>query len=85
MFSSMTLQMAQRGLVTIPKSLRETYNLKTGDVFTLIDVGGVFVLSPKVSQVDTIADKIASDWQVEGDTLESMLESLRKVREKPGG
>ncbi|GAB4578618.1 MAG: hypothetical protein Fur0022_13540 [Anaerolineales bacterium] len=80
-----TLQMAQRGLVTIPKSLRKAYNLKTGDVFTLIDLGGVFVISPRASQVDAIADKIAADWQTEGETLESMLQSLRSVREKPGG
>ena len=40
---SMTLQMAQRGVITIPKSLRESYGLRPGDTFTLLDLGGVFV------------------------------------------
>jgi AbrB family looped-hinge helix DNA binding protein len=55
----MDLQMAQRGVITIPKSLRESYGLQPGDTFTLIDLGGVFVLSPRRSEIDAIADRIA--------------------------
>ncbi len=45
--TSVTLQMASRGIITIPKELREPYDLKKGDTFTLIDLGGVFILRPK--------------------------------------
>jgi AbrB family looped-hinge helix DNA binding protein len=79
---SLDLQMAQRGVITIPKALRESYGLQPGDTFTLIDLGGVFVLSPQRSEIDTIADKIAEQWAERGETLETMLEALREERDR---
>jgi bifunctional DNA-binding transcriptional regulator/antitoxin component of YhaV-PrlF toxin-antitoxin module len=80
--SNLTLQLAQRGMITLPKPLRETYGLKTGDTFTLLDLGGVFILTPRRSEIDTIAEQIAAQWEADGQTLESMLEALRQEREK---
>ncbi len=51
-----TVQMTDRGALTLPKKLRDTYRLRGGENFTLIDLGGVFVLSPKVSVIDALAD-----------------------------
>lgn len=82
---SVDLQMAQRGIITIPKSLRESYGLRPGDTFTLIDLGGVFVLSPRRSEIDAIADKIADQWTEGGQTLETMLQALREQRDGRGG
>lgn len=78
------LQIAQRGVVTLPKALREAYNLVAGDTLTLIDLGGVFVLSPRRAEVDRLADQIASDLGQRGETLESMLTALRESREQYG-
>ena len=83
--SSITLQVAQRGLITIPKSLRDAYNIQPGDAFTLIDLGGVFVLAPKPSEVDALADRIAAELRDKGETLESMLQVLREERDRYGG
>ncbi len=83
--ASVNLQMAQRGIITIPKSLRESYGLQPGDMFALIDLGGVFVLSPRRSEIDTIADKVASQWTEDGETLETMLQALREERDRRGG
>jgi len=83
--ASVNLQMAQRGIITIPKSLRESYGLQPGDTFTLIDLGGVFVLSPRRSEIDTIADKVAKQWAEDGETLETMLQALREKRDRRGG
>lgn len=74
--------MAQRGIITIPKSLRESYGLQPGDTFTLIDLDGVFVISPRRSEVDEIAGRIANQWAAEGETLESMLQALREERSR---
>jgi bifunctional DNA-binding transcriptional regulator/antitoxin component of YhaV-PrlF toxin-antitoxin module len=78
----MTLQMAQRGVITIPKELRQAYHLEPGDTFTILDLGGVFVLSPRRSEIDALADKIASQWAKDGQTLESMLQALREERDR---
>ena len=85
MMSTTTVQVAKRGLLTLPKALREAYNIEPGDVFTLLDLGGVFVLSPRSSEVDALADTIAADLQAQGETLESMLQTLRDEREKYAG
>ena len=77
-----TLQMSKRGIITIPKPLRESYNLNPGDTFSLIDLGGVFVLSPQRSEIDVIADKIAAQWEEDGASLESMLQALRDERKQ---
>jgi AbrB family looped-hinge helix DNA binding protein len=79
---SVTLQMSKRGIITIPKPLRESYNLHPGDTFSLIDLGGVFVLTPQRSEIDAIADKIATQWEEDGESLESMLQALREERER---
>jgi AbrB family looped-hinge helix DNA binding protein len=76
--------MAKRGVITIPKSLRESYGIQPGDTFTLLDLGGVFVLNPRRSEIDAIADKIAAQWSEDGETLKTMLKALREERERLG-
>ena len=81
---NMNLQIAQRGVITIPKALRDAYGLETGDWLTLVDLGGVFVLSPRPSEIDALADAVAAQWSKDGQTLESMLAALRAERDKRG-
>ncbi len=85
MSDTMTVQMAQRGLLTLPKALRESYNLKPGDSFTLLDLGGVFVLSPRRSEIDALADRLVQELTEQGETLETMLQALREERERYAG
>jgi AbrB family looped-hinge helix DNA binding protein len=80
--STMTVRVARRGLLTLPKALRDAYNIEPGDALTLLDLGGVFVLSPRLSEVDVLAEPIATGLQARGETLASMLQALREEREK---
>ena len=81
MNNTFTIHVAQRGLVTLPKELRDQNRIKEGDTLTLIDLGdGVFIVSPRRSRVDEIAEKLAREWRDSGETLESMLKTLREVR-----
>lgn len=81
---TMTVQLTQRGVLVLPKSLRESYDLRAGDTFTLLDIGGVFVLSPRRSEIDALADRITGELREKGETLESMLRVLREEREQYG-
>jgi bifunctional DNA-binding transcriptional regulator/antitoxin component of YhaV-PrlF toxin-antitoxin module len=77
------LQLSQRGVLVLPKALRENYNLQPGDSFTLLDLGeGVLVLKRGRSEIDLIADRIKQMMLEEGVTLESMLLTLREERER---
>jgi AbrB family looped-hinge helix DNA binding protein len=75
------VQVVRRGIITLPKELREQNNIEEGDTLTLIDLGdGVVVMSPRRSRVDEIANKLAKELQDSGESLESMLTTLREVR-----
>ena len=74
------LIVGQRGVITLPKSAREAYELSTGKSLTLIDLGGVFVLSPKTGEADALADRLAGDLKAQGESLESLLSTVRQAR-----
>jgi AbrB family looped-hinge helix DNA binding protein len=77
------VQVVRRGIVTLPKELRENNNIEEGEMLNVIDLGdGVFVFSKQRSRVDEIADKLAKGWKDSGESLESMLTTLREVRAK---
>ena len=81
MNNTFQVQVVRRGIITLPKELRDHNNIEEGDMLTLIDLGdGVVVMSPQRSRVDEIANKLAREWQDSGETLESMLTTLREVR-----
>ena len=85
MSDTMTVQMAQRGVMTLPKKVREKYGLQPGDFLTLLDIGGVFVLSPRRSEIDALAENITNALTEKGETLETMLQALREEREQYAG
>jgi AbrB family looped-hinge helix DNA binding protein len=79
------VQVVRRGVITLPKELRENNNIKEGDTLSLIEIGdGVVIMSQRRSRVDEIADKLAIEWEKSGESLESMLTTLREVRTEYG-
>ncbi len=82
--NSTTVQMAKRGVITIPQPLRETYGMQPGDTFTLLDLGGILVLSPRRSEIDVLAERMRAQWTEAGETLETMLRALREERDRRG-
>jgi AbrB family looped-hinge helix DNA binding protein len=79
------VQVVRRGVITLPKELRDNNHIEEGDTLTLIELGdGVVVISPQRSRVDEIADKLAKEWKDSGESLESMLSTLREVRAEYG-
>ncbi len=82
--AAMKVEMAESGQVTIPKGLCDEYGLRAGQEFTILDIGGVFVLSPRESRVDAMLDRIRDELAAEGATEEEMLTDLRARREASG-
>jgi len=83
MNNTFQVQVVRRGIITLPKELRENNRIEEGDLLTLIDLGdGVVVMSPHRSLVEEIGNKLAKEWQKSGETLESMLTTLREVRKE---
>jgi AbrB family looped-hinge helix DNA binding protein len=77
-----TVQVRKRGTLTLPAEVRERYNIKPGDTFRLLDLGGIFVLTPMVPMVPELAREIERARLEAGLSVEEMLKGLREQRER---
>ncbi|MBU2611967.1 MAG: AbrB/MazE/SpoVT family DNA-binding domain-containing protein [Chloroflexi bacterium] len=77
------IQMRSKGTFTLPAEMRRKYGVNEGDFFTIVDLGdGDFLFKPYRSRVDELADTIRTELESRGETLESMLTTLREVRKE---
>ena len=80
--SATIIQIRKKGSLTLPVDLRNKYKLNEGDILTLIDLGdGSFLLTPRVSQVNRLGDRVAeavADYNVSLDDLLSTLDEERE-------
>ena len=78
-----TIQVRKKGSLTLPIELRAKYGVDEGDVFTLIDMGdGSFLLTPRVSQVNRLGDRVAEILRDENVSLDDLLTTLDEEREQ---
>ena len=75
-----TVQIRQRGNLTLPADPRERYGIEPGDTFRLLDLDGIFVLTPMSPMVHELAREIERARIEAGlDTVE-LLRTLREER-----
>lgn len=75
-----TIQLRGRGSVTLPAPLRQRHGLREGDPLTLVDLDGVFVLSPRIGVVGRLAREIESLRRESGLSLDDLLTGVREER-----
>ena len=81
MENSYQVQVGRRGVITFPKEIRDQENIADGEILNLIKLSGdVYVISRRSSQVARAADQLAEEWKDSGESLESMLSTLREIR-----
>ena len=76
------IQVRSRGVITLPSELREKYGIESGDIFRLVDLDGVFVLTPIVPMVPELAREIERIRLEAGLSTEELLQGLREQRER---
>ena len=77
-----TVQVGKRGVLTLPAELREKYKIAEGDTFRIVDVDGIFILTPMTAIVSELAHEIERMRLAAGLTTEEMLEGLRRQRQR---
>lgn len=71
-----------KGALTLPMALRKKYNLRSGERFSIIDLGeGSFVISRRSARVSEPGDRVAQLVESAGYTLEDLLQTLEEERE----
>lgn len=83
MTSTTLIQIRNKGTVTLPIELRRKYGIDEGDVITLIDLGdGSFLLTPILTQVDRLGDRVAKAIAEAGVSEDELLAALDEERER---
>ena len=77
-----TVQVRERGVLTLPAELRRKYGISKGDTFSLVDLDGVFVLTPMTPMVPELAREIERARLEAGLSLEDLLAGIREQRER---
>ncbi len=77
-----TVQVRQRGTLTLPAELREKYGIRAGDSFRLVDLDGIMVLTPMVPMAPELAREIERMRLESGLSIEQLLLGLREQRER---
>jgi AbrB family looped-hinge helix DNA binding protein len=77
-----TIQVRQRGTLTLPSEIREKYGIRPGDTFRLVDLNGVFILTPMVPMVPELAREIEKARIEAGLSIEDLLLNIREQRER---
>lgn len=77
---AVTIHVRQRGALTLPADLRQKYDIQTGDTYRLVDLGGVFVLTPMVPLVPELAREIEALRREAGVDTVDLLRALREER-----
>ena len=77
-----TIQVRKRGTLTLPAEVRERYNIKPGDSFRLLDLDGIFVLTPMVPMVPELAREIERARLEAGVSVDELIQGVREQRER---
>ena len=77
-----TVQVRARGVITLPAELREKYGISDGDVYRLVDLDGLFVLTPMSPIVPELATEIEKIRLEAGLSIDELLHTLREQRER---
>ena len=79
-----TVQIRQRGTLTLPAKLRAKYRLDEGDSLTVFDLDGTILLSPKAPIVPKLAAEIERLRRAAGLKVEDLLTTAPIRRTKRG-
>jgi bifunctional DNA-binding transcriptional regulator/antitoxin component of YhaV-PrlF toxin-antitoxin module len=77
-----TVQIRQRGTLTLPSELRQKDDIQTGDTFRVMDLDGIFVFTPMVPMVPELAREIEKIRMETGLDTQELLQALREERAK---
>ncbi|HZX09953.1 MAG TPA: AbrB/MazE/SpoVT family DNA-binding domain-containing protein [Acidobacteriota bacterium] len=77
---SMVKEIKSRGQVTIPKKIRDEYNLEEGQLVSIIPVGDSIIITPKRLSLDEARRKIRKILKASDVSIEKLLKGMEEER-----
>jgi len=74
-----TIQVRNRGVITLPADCAEKYGIENGDLYRLVDLDGVFVLTPMVPMVPELAREIEQARLETGLSVAELLQGTART------
>ena len=71
-----TVQVRQRGTMTLPSKMRAKYGIEEGDIFSVVGLEGALVLVPQTDIVSRLAAEIERLGEEAGVTVEDLLAAI---------
>lgn len=81
MNKSIVREIKSRGQLTIPKKIRDEYNLEEGQLVSIIPVGDSLIITPKRLELNEARRKIRKILKASGISKEELLEGLEEERD----
>lgn len=76
----LSVQVRERGTITLPAELRQRYGIDAGDTFSVIDLDGMFVLVPMVMLVPDLAAELERARLEAGLSVDDLIRGVREQR-----
>jgi bifunctional DNA-binding transcriptional regulator/antitoxin component of YhaV-PrlF toxin-antitoxin module len=77
-----TIQMGEKGQVTVPKRYRDALKLETGAPMVVVRLGAGLLLIPEQARFRQLCDRIADIFTSHGVTAAELLASLPEARKR---
>jgi len=77
-----TIQIRERGQLTLPRKVRTQLALNTGDALTLVQINDIILLSPRQPVIPRLAEEFSQLMDESGVTLADLLQGLDEERER---
>ena len=77
-----TVQIRERGQLTLPRKVRTQMALDTGDALTLVQINDIILLSPRQPAIPKLAEEFSQLMDEADVTLADLLQGLDEERER---
>ena len=76
-----TIEFVKKGQVTIPKKIRDAFQIEPGQKGMLIELGGALLILPRQSQIPALLEEVRDGLGTSEMSLEEMVLEMRRIRE----
>jgi AbrB family looped-hinge helix DNA binding protein len=79
--TAFAVRVRERGQITLPRSVRTSLAVETGDTLNLVQIDDIVLLSPRQAMIPGLSQEFTALMQEEGISLAALLQGLEEERQ----